>query len=96
MVRARWTDESLDKEMGQIERNFDRVFAEIRDERAAFRADMAALRAEVKSDVDGLRVEMRSGFAELRTDVAALQRHVTVIVAAFAVGLLGLLGAGQF
>lgn len=34
-----------------------------------------------------LRVEMRAGFAELRVEIAA---H-----AAFAVGLLGLLGAGQ-
>jgi hypothetical protein len=85
MERARWPDERLDKEMAQIERNFDRVFAEIRDERAAFRAEMAAFRAEVKLEI-----------AAVRGDLAAAQRHVTVILGAFAVGLLGLLGAGQF
>jgi hypothetical protein len=47
-----------------------------------------------------LREEMRAGFAELRSelsavraDLSAFQRQVALIHAAFAVGLLGLLGA---
>ena len=38
---------------------------------------------------------MQAGFAELRGDLSAFHRQVTLIIAAFAVGLLGLLGAGQ-
>jgi hypothetical protein len=48
-----------------------------------------------------LREEMRAGFSELRgeiselgRDLSAFQRHVTLIAAAFVVGLLGLLSAG--
>jgi len=39
--------------------------------------------------------QLRGEIAEVRRDLSAFQRHVTLIVAAFAVGLLGLLGAGQ-
>jgi hypothetical protein len=47
-----------------------------------------------------LREEMRTGFAGLRAEIAAVrsdlsafQRQVTLVHAALAVGLLGLLGA---
>ena len=46
-------------------------------------------------ELHALRGEMRAGFAELRGEIIAFHRQVTLIVAAFAVGLLGLLGAGQ-
>jgi hypothetical protein len=42
-----------------------------------------------------LRAETRAGFAELRGEMVAFHRQVMLIVAGFAVGLLGLLGAGQ-
>jgi hypothetical protein len=55
------------------------------------RAGFAALRAELGSEINGVRGEL----ASMRSDLSAFQRHVTLIVAGFAVGLLGVLGAGQ-
>jgi hypothetical protein len=59
---------------------FDRQFDELRILREEMRAGFAALRAEIGG---------------VRSDLAAFQRHVTLIVAGFGVGLLGLLGAQQ-
>jgi uncharacterized coiled-coil DUF342 family protein len=58
---ARWTDERLDDRMTAIDTTFDRVFEELRAERAEMRAERAEFRAEMR--------EMR---AELRTDMRAL------------------------
>jgi uncharacterized coiled-coil DUF342 family protein len=58
---ARWTDERLDDRMTAIDTTFDRVFEELRAERAEMRAERAEFRAEMR--------EMR---AELRTDIRAL------------------------
>jgi hypothetical protein len=41
-----------------------------------------------------LREEMHAGFAALRSDLAALQRQVTHILAGFAIALLGVVAAG--
>ena len=78
MERLRWTDDLIDVRMATIDDKFDRRFSEMHE----------------------LRDEMRAGFAELRGDIAdvrrelsAFQRHVNLIVAGFALGLLGLLGA---
>jgi hypothetical protein len=75
--------------MTAMDEKWDRQFEELR-----------ALRAEVRAGFSGLRAEMQSGFSELRAEVAAtradlwsLQKQVLAIVAAAAVGLLGLLGA---
>ena len=57
----------------------------------------------LSEEIHALRDEMRSGLvslrdevAEVRRDVSVAQRQMTLIMAGFAVGLLGLLGAGQF
>jgi hypothetical protein len=63
------------------------------DRRAHRRADGSDDR--LFEEVQALRAEMRAGFAELRGELIAFHRQVTLIVAAFAVGLLGLLGAAQ-
>ena len=78
------TDDLIDERMSAIEEKLDRQFDELR----AFRAE---LRAQMRTDSSTLRSEI----AEVRRDLSAFQRQVTLIVAAFAVGLLGLLGAGQ-
>jgi hypothetical protein len=52
--RARWTDERLDDRMTVIDTTFDRVFEEMRAERAEFRAEMAASRAELRADIAAL------------------------------------------
>ena len=65
MEGARWTDERHDDRMTVIDTTFDRVFEELRAERAETRAEMRAERAE-------FRAEMREMRAELRTDMRAL------------------------
>jgi uncharacterized protein involved in exopolysaccharide biosynthesis len=66
--RARWTDERHDDRMTVIDTTFDRVFEELRAERAESRAEHAALRAE-----------MREWRAELRTDMAALNERISEV-----------------
>jgi hypothetical protein len=80
MKRARWTDDLLDHRMAAMDEKFDRLFIETRAVREEMRVGFSELRGEI---------------SELRRDLLAFQRHVTLIVAAFAVGLLGLLSAGQ-
>jgi hypothetical protein len=59
--RARWTDERHDDRMTVIDTTFDRVFEELRAERAQsraecaeFRADMRAWRSEITADMTAL------------------------------------------
>ena len=66
--------------MNAIDERLDRQFEEFRMLREEMHAGFAELRAEI---------------AGVRADLSAFQRHVTLVVAAFAVGLLGLVGAGQ-
>lgn len=48
--------------------------------------------ARLSGEINALREEMRAGFAELRGDLFAFHRQMMLIVAGFAIGLLGLLG----
>jgi hypothetical protein len=80
--RAAWTDERFDDRMSAIDTTFQRVFEEMRAERAEFSTEMRELRAE-----------MRAGFAELRAEMIAIHRQVTQIVAGFAIALVGVLAA---
>jgi predicted nuclease with TOPRIM domain len=64
--RARWTDERLDDRMTVIDTTFDRVFEELRAERAESRAERAEFRAE-----------MAAWRAELRADMGALTERVS-------------------
>jgi hypothetical protein len=89
MERLRWTDERIDERMTTIDEKFDRQFEVLRLFREEMRAGFAALRAELGSEINGVRCEL----ASVRADLAAFQRQVTLIVAGFAVGLLGLLSA---
>ena len=54
------------------------------------------LRGEMRTGFAELRSEMSAGFAELRAEIVAVQRQLILILTAFAVGLLGLLGAQLF
>jgi L-lactate utilization protein LutB len=49
--RARWTDERLDDRMSTIDTTFERVFDEMRAERADLRNEMRAFRAELRAEV---------------------------------------------
>ena len=82
MEGARWTDARIDERMNAIDDKFDRLFDELHTLREEMRAGFAELRSELGGEIGGLR-----------SDLSAFQRQVTLIVAAFAVGLLGVLGA---
>jgi hypothetical protein len=58
--RARWTDERLDERMSAIDTTFERIFEELRVQRAEMRAGHDELKAEIRA----LRAEMRD---ELRS-----------------------------
>jgi hypothetical protein len=81
MERLKWTDSLIDERMATMDKSLDRLSEEIH-----------ALRDEMRSGFASLRDEV----AEVRRDVFTAQRQMTLIMAGFAVGLLGLLGAGQF
>ena len=84
MERAKWTDDLIDQRMASMDEKADRQFEELR-----------TLRAEMRLEFSAMRSEMHAGFSELRAEQHAFHRQVTLIIAAFGVGLLGLLGAGQ-
>jgi predicted component of type VI protein secretion system len=63
--RARWTDERHDDRMTVIDTTFDRVFEELRAERAQSRVEHAEFKAE-----------MRTWRAEIRADMAALNERI--------------------
>jgi hypothetical protein len=44
-------------------------------------------------ELRAVRAEMHAGFSELRADLCSFRKQVLTIVAAFAVGLIGLLDA---
>ncbi len=83
MERLKWTDDLIDERMATIDDKFDRLFSEIH-----------ALRNEMNAGFAELRAEMVSLRRDVHADHVALHRHVNLIVAGFAVALLGLLGAG--
>jgi hypothetical protein len=82
MERVKWTDDLLDERMTAIDKAFDRQSDELR-----------LLREEMRADFAELRHEMRAGFAELRAEIAAVHRQLVLVLTAFGVGVLGLLGA---
>jgi hypothetical protein len=92
MERVRWSDELIEQRMVAMDEKFDLLFTETRALREEMRAGFAELRAEMQTGF----AELRGEIAEVRRDLAATQRQMTLIVAAFGVGLLGILGAGQF
>ena len=94
MERVSWTDERLNDRMSAIDTSFERVFDEMRAERARMSAEDQSLRAEVRAEMSALRTEMRTGFVEVRSDISALQRQMTQICAGFAAALLGVVAAG--
>jgi hypothetical protein len=49
MERARWTDEWVDDQMSAIDTTFDRVFEELRAERADMRCEMRAIRSDMSA-----------------------------------------------
>jgi hypothetical protein len=49
--RAKWTDERLDDRMTVIDTTFDRVFEELRADRAELMTEMRALRTELRDDM---------------------------------------------
>ena len=55
--------------------------------------ELRLLREEMRADFAELRHEMRAGFAELRAEIAAVHRQLVLVLTAFGVGVLGLLGA---
>jgi hypothetical protein len=46
-------------------------------------------------EMRAMREEMHAGFAALRSDLSAVQRQVTHILAGFAIALLGVIAAGM-
>jgi hypothetical protein len=82
MERVKWTDDLLDERMTAIDKAFDRQSEELR-----------LLREEMRADFAELRSAMRAGFAELRAELAAVHRQLVLVLTAFGVGVLGLLGA---
>jgi hypothetical protein len=60
---------------------------------------MAAIEDKLDRQFEELRMlreEMRTGFAELRGELVAVHRQLVLVLTAFSVGLLGLLGALMF
>ena len=92
MERARWTDERLDSEMERIDKNFDRVFDELRAGRAEMVGQMNALRLDMRTEFGNVRTEfgnVRGELVNVRADLSALHRQVTHILGGFAVALVG-------
>jgi hypothetical protein len=60
---------------------------------------MAAIEDKLDRQFEELRMlreEMRTGFAELQGELVAVHRQLVLVLTAFSVGLLGLLGAQMF
>jgi len=71
--RASWTDERHDDRMTVIDTTFDRVFEELRAERAESRAERAAFIAEVRA----WRAETRADMAALNERIGRLEERVS-------------------
>jgi hypothetical protein len=89
MERLRWTDDLINERMAAMDEKFDRLFQEMH----ALREEMKAGFVELRGEVAAVRTELRGEVASVLGEVVAFHRQVLFIVAAFAVGLLGLLGA---
>jgi len=74
--------------MAAMDERFELLFTEAR----ALRPEMNAGFLQVRGEIAAVRSEI----AAVRAELVASQRHANLILAGFAVGLLGLLSAGQF
>jgi hypothetical protein len=92
MEGAEWTDERLDARMALIDDRFDRGIEEMRAMREEMRVGFAEMRGEIAA-MRGDMASMRGDVSALRGDLSTFQRQVVHIVAAFAVGLLGVIAA---
>jgi hypothetical protein len=68
-----------------VDARFEDAFEEMRAAREEMRVGFASLRGDVAA--------LRGDLAEVRGSLSAFQRQVTHILAAFAIGLLGVLAA---
>jgi hypothetical protein len=84
--RARWTDERLDDRMTVIDTTFDRVFEELRAERAESRAE----RAEFKAEMRAMRAELRADMRALNDRIGQLDERLSQL----GFGAAGILAAG--
>ena len=62
--------------MTVIDTTFDRVFEELRAERAESRAERTEFRAESRAERAELMAEIRAGRAELKAELGALSERV--------------------
>jgi uncharacterized coiled-coil DUF342 family protein len=77
MERARWTDERHDDRMTVIDTTFDRVFEELRSERAETRAEMRAERAELRAELRALRTELRDDMRTINERLTRLDERLS-------------------
>ena len=84
MERTRWTDERLDDRMTAIDTTFERVFEELRAERAESRAE----RAELRADMAAFRAELRADIAALDERLSQLGFRAAGILAAGLIALV--------
>ena len=94
MERAAWTDQRLDDRMSAIDTSFERVFEEMRAERAERRSEMRAERAELRSEMRALRVELRAEMAALRSELTAEIRAVDRRLSQLGFRAAGILATG--
>jgi hypothetical protein len=95
MERAQWTDEALDQRMSAIDATFERVFEELRVERAEMRAEMrverAEMRAEMRAERADMRADMQAGIADVRAEMRAGFDRISRELAQIRLVLYGLL-----
>jgi uncharacterized coiled-coil DUF342 family protein len=106
MERASWTDDRIEWQMNEIDRRFEQA---LRLQRAEFTAKIDGVHLAiqgvpgevqgVRDEIQGLRDEiqgLRDDIQGLRDEMVRQYRHMKVIVAGSAVGLAGVISAGQF
>ena len=83
--------------MTVIDTTFDRVFEELRAERAESRAERVEFRAESRAERAELMAEIRAGRAELKAELGALSERVNRLderLSQFGFRAAGILAAG--
>jgi hypothetical protein len=86
--RTRWTDERLDDRMSAIDTSFERVFEELRAERAEMRAEMRAERAELRIEMRAMRAELNERLTRLDERIRQLGFRAAGILAAGLIALV--------
>jgi 5'-3' exonuclease len=82
--RAKWTDERLDDRMTAIDTTFDRVFEELRTERAEARAE----RAEIRAEMQEMRAELIDRIDRIDERLSQLGFRAAGILAAGLIALV--------